>query len=307
MIYREYFNLQYRLINRRLQDNGLNPGVGYILFAAVFVCFSLLLFNRTTYAEYLYVFAALFFMLNLSEQRRNDFLKICFTVKHYRIIRGLENLAIALPFVIFLLYKQCFFMALIVIVLGILASASGSKKSFAFVFPTPFFKHPFEAIVGFRNTFYLIFFTYVLSGIALSVDNFNLGVFSLVLTLLITSSYFTKPENDFYVWQFNLSPAQFLRYKIKIAIRHSTLLCLPIILPLSVFYFDNILILLICLLAGFAFISSVILTKYSTYPSEPRIEGGILLLWCLYLPPFMIIVIPYLFRKSVNKLNGILK
>ena len=307
MIYREYFNLQYRLVNRRLQDNGLNPGVGYLLLAAVFVCSSLLLFNRTTYAEYLYVFAVLFFMLNLSEQRRNDFLKICFTVKHYRIIRILENLTIALPFVIFLLYRQCFSTALIVIVLGILASVSGSKKSFAFVFPTPFFKHPFEAMVGFRNTFYLIFFAYVLSGIALSVDNFNLGVFSLILTLLITSSYFTKPESDFYVWQFNLSPARFLRYKIKLAIRNSIFLCLPIILALSIFYFDNILILLICLLAGSTFISAVILTKYSVYPSEPRIEEVILLLWCLYLPPIMIIAIPYLFRRSANKLNGILK
>ena len=307
MFYREYFNLQYRLINRRFKDNGLNPVVGYLLSGAAFACFSLLLFNRTTYAEYFYVFAVLFFMLNLSEQRRNDFLKICFITKHYRIIRILENLITALPFVIFLLYKQCFSTVLIVIIIGLLTSVSRSKKSFSFVLPTPFFKHPFEVIVGFRNTFYLIFFAYVLSGIALSVDNFNLGVFSLILTLLITSSYFTKPENNLYVWQFNLSPTQFLLYKIKIAIRHSILLCLPIILVLSIFYFDKILILLVCLLLGFAFISSVILAKYSAYPSEFRMLEGILLLWCLYLPPIMVIVTPYLLRKSVNKLNGILK
>lgn len=307
MIYREYFNLQYRLINRRLKDNGLNPIVGHLLFAAVFVFFSLLLFKRTTYAEYFHVFAFLFLIFNLAEQRRNDFLKICFTVKHYKIIRILENLAISLPFVIFLLCKKCFLTASILIILGILASVSISKKSFTLVLPTPFFKHPFEVTVGFRNTFYLISFAYILSGIALSVDNFNLGVFSLVLTLLITSSYFVKPENNFYIWQFSLSPIQFLWYKIKIALWHSTMLCLPIILALSIFYFDNILIVLICLLFGFTFISSVILAKYSAYPSEPRILEGMLLLWCLYLPPIMLLVIPYLLRKSANKLNGILK
>jgi len=162
-------------------------------------------------------------------------------------------------------------------------------------------------MVGFRNTFYIIAFTYMLTIIAVFVDNFNLGAFSFLLVLLIGAGYNFNFEKIFYVWQFAMSPARFLLYKIKVSLLHSFLLCSPVILSLCVFYFEHTGILFVVLIFGFAFLSTVILAKYSKYPAEIGLEAGILIAFCLFCPPLMAILIPYFFRKSVNKLGVILK
>jgi len=306
-MYKEYFKLQYLLINRRVRDKWLPPVVAYPLLATAFIGFSSFLFYKSTFAEYLYVLICLFFISNISSKRRNDFLKICFGYKESKIVRALENLIAALPFIIFLLYKLCFVSAAIVLAFAIISGNVTTPKNFSIVIPTPFYKHPFEFMVGFRNVFLIIAFAYTLTIIAVSVDNFNLGAFSLLLILLIAASFYSKPENSFYVWQFSLTPARFLLYKVKISLWHSFLLCFPVILILCVFYFKNIGALLVVFVFGFAFLSTVILAKYSVYPVEIGIETGILLSFCLISPPLMMIAIPYLSHKSVKNLNIILK
>jgi len=305
---REYFNLQYLLINRRLrEDHGLPPAVAYLLLASVFIGFSVYLFQKTAFAAYIYVFIYLYFISNLSGKQRNDFLKICFGYKESKIIRILENLITALPFIAVLVCQLYFAAAAIVFAIGVISSSVRTPEKISIVIPTPFSKNPFEFIVGFRNTFYIIAFAYTLTIIAVSVDNFNLGAFSLLLVLLIAAVYHSKPENTFYVWQFALSPARFLIYKIKMSLWHSLLLCSPVILILCVFHFRRTGVLLVMFIYGFAFLSTVILAKYSTYPTEIGIETGVLLGFCLGAPILMAIAIPYFFRKSVNKLNVILK
>ena len=162
-------------------------------------------------------------------------------------------------------------------------------------------------MVGFRNTFYIIAFAYTLTIIAVSVDNFNLGAFSLLLVLLIASSFYHKAEKDFYVWQFALSPVRFLVYKIKNALWHSFLLCFPVIVILCCFYFERAGALIVLFAWGFAFLSTVMLAKYAAYPDEINIVTGILLGACLFFPPLMVIAIPYFSHKSVDKLKIILK
>ena len=303
----KYFKLQYLLINRRLRDEWLPPAVSYPLFAAAFFGFSIYLFHKSTFAEYIYVLIYLYFISNLSGKRRNDFLKICFKYRDYKIIRALENLAAALPFITVLLYKLCFAAAATIFTLGFILSHVNAPEKFSIVIPTPFSKNPFEFMVGFRNTFYIIAFAYTLTIIAVRVDNFNLGAFSLLLVLLIAAGYNSKSEKSFYVWQFALSPSRFLCYKIKISLWHSFLLCSPVILTLCVFYFKRTGVLLFVFLFGFAFLSTVILAKYSTYPAEIGFETGILLGFCLVSPPLMVIAIPYFFHKSRKKLSIILK
>ena len=304
---KEYFKLQHRLINRHLREKWLPPAVSYPLFATAFWGFSLYLFHKTDFAEYIYVLAYLFSISQLSGKRRNDFLKICFKYKDYKGIRVLENLAAALPFIAVLLYKLCFISAAIVFVLGAVLSNVSAPEKFSIVIPTPFSKRPYEFLVGFRNSFYIIAIAYILTIIAVRVDNFALGAFSLLLVLLIAASYSAQPENSYYVWQFAMSPAHFLFYKIKTSLWYSFLLCYPVFLILSVFYFRRAGVLLVVFIFGFAFLSTVILAKYSTYPAEIGLETGLILCFCLIFPVLMLIAIPYFFQKSRKKLSVILK
>jgi hypothetical protein len=303
----EYFKLQYRMTNRKLKDFGLHPIIGYLLALIAFVGFSLFLFYKIEFAGYVYVFIAVYLSFNLSETKRNDFLKQCFSVKDYKITRMIENGIIALPFVIFLLYKQYFFTPLLLIVIISLSGLLNTKTRFSLVIPTPFFKRPFEFTVGFRNTFYLFIVSYFLTGIALFVDNFNLGIFALALVYLTTWSYYLKPEKDYYVWIYSFSPLQFLFQKMKIAWLYSSLLSLPIILFLGAFYPENAGILLVCFLLGYAFLILMISAKYSVYPEEINIPQAILIVLCFSCPPLLLAAIPFFITRSVSQLNYILK
>jgi hypothetical protein len=153
----------------------------------------------------------------------------------------------------------------------------------------------------------LFFAAYALTAIAISVNNFNLGVFAMLLVFATTLSYYSKPENEYYVWSFSVNAKVFLFSKIKTAILFSTLLALPIAIVLVTFYSQNIGILSLSFLVGWAFLISVIVSKYSTYPDEINITQGILLALCIWFPPILVILIPYLFKKSENQLSGLLK
>jgi hypothetical protein len=295
------------MINRQLTDSGIKPVIAYPLALIVFTGLSFLLFYQTTFAEYIYILFPLYFSLNLSESKRKDFLKICFGDRPYKIIRIIENLAIAFPFIVFLLYKHCFAMPLILTLFSISTCLITTKTSFSWVIPTPFAKNPFEFTVGFRNTFYLFMIAYCLTAIAIVVDNFNLGAFALILVLLVTWSYYIKPENGYYVWLFSLLPKAFLFYKIKIAFYYSFLLCVPVLLSLSIFYWENTGVLLLCFGLGYTFLVLLILAKYAAFPEEISIKEAILVVLCLSFPPLLMAVIPYFLPQSVKSLNKILK
>ncbi|MDR0844944.1 MAG: hypothetical protein LBN71_06950 [Tannerella sp.] len=302
----EYFKLQYRLINRRIREYGLHPVIGYALMLAVFAGFSEFLFYKTGFAAYIYSLLPLLAALNLSEAKRNDFLKSCFGTGHYRILRMCENVMIALPFAAFLFYKQCFLMAGIVVVISALASLMNTRTRFHLVIPTPFAKRPFEFTAGFRNAFLLFFAAYGLTGIALAVDNFNLGVFALALIILTIWSFCLKQENIHFVWMFSLTPCRFLARKLKTALWYSFLLCLPVCLCLSCFYWNQAWILAVVFLTGYAFFMLFVFAKYAAFPHEITLTKALLVSLCFFFPPLLVVMIPWLFYESVQQLKTIL-
>jgi hypothetical protein len=304
---KEYFELQYRMTNRRFKDTGFEPLLAFVLLTVGFVGISIYLFNKTEFAVYVYLLSALTLIGNLSEIRRTDFLKICFGDTQLKKIRITENLIFSTPFFVFLLYKQLFLFAILLLALTAILALVNFRTTLNFTIWTPFSKRPFEFTTGFRNTFYLFFAAYSLTFIAVSVTNFNLGVFAMLLVFATTLSYYTKPENEYYVWTYNHNPRQFLFSKIKTAILFSSSLALPIALVLSIFFHQNIGLILFFFIVGWAFLTAIIVTKYSAYPDEMNIPQGILLAVCLWFPPILIVLIPYLFQKSENQLSSLLK
>jgi hypothetical protein len=146
----------------------------------------------------------------LSEIKRLEFLKICYGVKQCIKIRGLENLLVSIPFIVFLVVFKYFYVVAILVVTVSVFSFSQIKTGFHFAIPTPFKSRPFEFIVGFRNTFYIIFLSFALSIIGAFVNNFHLGLFGLVIGYLTTLSYYSSVEEMTYVWCHNKTPRKFL-------------------------------------------------------------------------------------------------
>jgi hypothetical protein len=294
---------------RKLSGESL-PIISYLLaflILFVFVGLSMFLFYRTTFAPYIYVLVSFYFTSKLSEIKRNDFLKICFGNERYKKVRILENLIIALPFVVFLVYKQQIYPIILLMAVTVLMALLNFKTTYKMTIPTPFYKKTFEFTVGFRNTFFLYFIAYGLTVIAVMVDNFNLGFFSLMLIFLTVLSYYLKPENEFFVWSYSHTPAAFLVEKIKTAFLFSFYLCIPILLMLSIFYFEYIGVLFLFILLGYLYLTTLILVKYAAYPNEMTLVQAIIISITLAFPPMLIVAIPFFARQSVNKLKVFLK
>jgi hypothetical protein len=301
-----YFRLQFAMLNRSMRDFGLIPIVGYLISAAAFTGLSVYLFDKTTLAAYLFILVAISFIYALSQTRRNDFLKSCFSTKTYYLIRFTENTILAMPFFIVLIFQHCFVAAAsLMLTSGVLVFFDVENK-FRFSLPTPFYKRPFEFVVGFRNAFYVFFFAYFLTFMAVSVGNFNLGIFALILIFLICFTFYTNPENEFYVWIFSLSPQRFLFQKMKIAILFITTLILPVVASLSLVFPENTSTVFAFLGMGYLFLLTVILAKYSAFPKRMNLPQGFLLAFSLWFPPLLLGVIPYFYLQSVKKLKEIL-
>jgi len=92
-----YFQLQYKMLNRHLVDFGIAPVIAYVLLISVFVFGSLQVFERLSFALYLYPIIGLSNLFKLSTKKRNDFLKLSFTSINYKKIRILENSILITP------------------------------------------------------------------------------------------------------------------------------------------------------------------------------------------------------------------
>lgn len=301
-----YLLLQIRMINRHLSEFGINPILGYALSLLAFFGLSILLFEKTEFAAYIYAFVAVSILLSLSEIKRNDFLKLCFSKKQYLKIRGIENLLLVLPFLCFLLYKGYLAVVLTLLLLAIILALININSNLNWTLPTPFFRRPFEFIIGFRKTFFMFVFAYFLAFIGVSVENFNLSVFSLLLVFLTCLSFYSEPEKSYFVWMFAMKPQAFLFQKMKTALFFSTMLAFPLVLILGLFFVEYIWIILGIHLLGGLYLVMILLAKYSVYPQKISLPQSILIALGIWFPPALLGIIPFFYSKSIKQLKRIL-
>jgi hypothetical protein len=303
---KEYFLLQFKMLNRKMIDFGLPLLIGYTLLPFVFVLLSNYLFEKTEFANYAYVLFAISFISKLSEPKRNDFLKSIFNKYNYKKLRILENIIYCLPFTLFLIYQKQFIFSVILNLCVIIIMLFNFSANLSVAIPTPFSKKPFEFTVGFRKTFYIFPIAYFLTYISVSVGNFNLGIFSMLLIGITCFSYYSKIENEYFVWNYNLSSKDFLLEKTKTCLIYFSLLSLPIIITLAVYFFNEIDILIVFFLLCYAYLTTIIFAKYSSFPNEMNMSQGILIAISFAFPPILLIFIPLFYSQSIKKLNTIL-
>lgn len=304
---KNYFYLQYKIINRSFVEFGLPVFIGYLIILGGFFIGSEKLFQEIEYANLIYIFLYFGLTLQLSNLNRNRFLQSCFSKEKYFKLRLIENYLFALPFIVFLIYKQNYLVISFILVLAVILSFIKFNAVFQKTIPTPFSKKPFEFAIGFRKTFY--FFTIVFFALikAIDVSNLNLGIFSIVACFAIIFSYYSFPENSYYVWNFSLTPKDFLWNKIRISLHYSSYLVVPFAATLSFFFFNEFESVLIFTFLGYLFTITGVLAKYSAYPEKMNIVQGVFLAFSIYFPPLLIIVIPIFYFQAIKKLNTILK
>lgn len=304
---KDYFQLQSKMLSRQLTHWGIEPLIGYCFTIAAFLIISVKLFEKTQYAAYIYLAVVILIVMKFSEANRNEFLKLCYKkTTQYLKLRLIENVSFSLPFICFLIYKEQFLITMLLLVIVCLLAIIDLKGNYSFVLPTPFYKYPFEFATGFRANFFMFFIAYFLTIMAISVGNFNLGIFSLLLVFLSCMNYYTDPENEFYVWVFSLSPKEFIKYKFKNIVSYTTILSLPVLVSLPVYFYKEIDIIIGFQLLGYLFVLTVMLAKYSDFPQKITIKRLILFGFSMWLPPLLLIVIPYLYIESLKKLKEIL-
>jgi len=301
---KEYFLLQYKMTNRKFVTFGIPILAGYIFLLLGFIWGSEYLFSKTELAEYIYLLLGLFSASKLNNKDRNDFLKSYFN--EYYKLRAIENCIVVFPFVVYFFYKRMFIFIPVIVVLAILLSLVKFNNAFSYTIPTPFSKKPFEFSVGFRKTFYIFPLAYYITYVSIIVGNFNLGIFSIGLIYAVILSYYSYPENEYYVWSYNLSAKDFLLKKIKTGVYYSVLLSAPVVLILGISFYKEIELLLSSLLISISFLVTIILAKYSAYPNKMNLSQGILIAFGLLVPPIFIGIIPYFYLQSIKRLKTIL-
>lgn len=303
---KEYLQLQFKLSNRKLSEFGIPPFLAYPLFVVCFFLLSNYLFEKTIYAEYIYLLLALSFLSKLNLKKRNDFLKAVFSEKKYVQIRLSENYLIVLPFVLFAVYEKSLIIIPLLLILAFFAALFSFQTYHSLTIPTPFFKKPFEFVVGFRKTFILYPCAYMLAIISITVNNINLGIASIFIFFFLAFNYYSKLENEYYIWTFNLQPNEFLTEKIKTALLYVTLPIVPIFIALAYYFSNDLLILLTFLVLGYCYLITIILAKYSVYPREISIIQGVFIAIGIVFPPLLVVLIPYFYNQSIKHLNVVL-
>jgi hypothetical protein len=303
---KDYFILQLTMANRKMKEAGMNPAVCYFLMLVLFILFSEYVFQKTEFAKYLAIFTCMSIQIQLSEKNRTEFLLSTFGDKTKNKLRIIENLIICIPFFIILIYKNQFLEASILLLGSIVFAFLKLQDVFNITLSTPFSKNLFEFSVGFRKTFFIFPIAYILTIIAIKVDNLNLGIFSFLLLFLTTMGFYSKPENEYYVWIYKSNGMLFLKNKLLSASKNVTLLVSPIIITLLLYFTSEFQLVLIFFIAGMLFQWTIILAKYSVYPQEMNLIEGIIIALSFYFPPLLLAIIPFFYKKSIKKLKVIL-
>jgi hypothetical protein len=127
----------------------------------------------------------------------------------------------------------------------------------------------------------------------------------MLLISITTLSYYSKPEEEYYVWVHADTIKSFLIKKIIIATKNYTLLTIPILIGLLIFYPTKLDLILLFLFIGILFLWTILLAKYSTFPDEIHLSIGLIITFTILFPPLVLVVIPYLYTKSINNLKFI--
>ncbi|CAG5079200.1 hypothetical protein [Parvicella tangerina] len=302
---KHYFSIQLKRLIRFFEKRGFSLGLAVALILVLFVGGTYFLHQKTPYAAWIIFGIVVTVLFPLSSRTRYDHLQLIFKSTEVFKVRLLENLLISIPFLI-CMGSLNWVVAVITFVPITVLAFKIRHRILPFSLPTPFQKIPVHFPSGFRKYFFLHLFTIPLAVFAISIENYNLGLFAIILNWLFVFGYFGKVEPLEYVWIHSKTPKQFLMTKIKEGILGSSFIIVPIALvfiavDFSVWYFPVVIYLL-----GLINLINLILASYISFPDEMSLPNGILIAITFMLPPLALIGLGYFYTKASQNLKLIL-
>lgn len=285
---------------------GLHPLINYSIIIAGFAGVSHTLFLHQTRYLAAYVLIVLQLLSMQSKPAYNEFLKQQYSRRDYYRIRLLENLITALPFVLMLFFSANYYLALGVLFASVFFALRSKRVSWQIVIPTPFFRHPFEFIAGFRLSWWLVLGGYYLTYISIIHANFGIGIFVIYALGVLTALFHSYPEDMHYVWIFNCKASEFLRYKLLVAWAYTSLLSLPVLLALGLAYPDKLGLIFAAYGLSLAVVATGVFSKYAAFPHELSLREGLPLMFAIMFPPLLLLMVPYFYLNASKHLQEIL-
>ncbi len=271
-----------------------------------FIAGSVALFATYAHAGYVYMLLTLYLVQHLGNRKRTELITSIFSSGETRLIRMLENLVLTIPFLPILMINSHHSDALMLTAISLLLGGLNVQIKVGKVIPTPFGNMPFEAIVGTRKTIVFLLIGYILCIIAVMVTNFNLAIFSLLSVFAVTMSFYTEPEDEYFVWVFNRTPKGFLIEKIRHALICVSGLILPIISMLFLFHFEEVGKIVLFILLGYAYLIMIVLAKYASFPDSINLPDSVLIALSLLLLPILIALIPWFYTRAIARVQLLL-
>ncbi len=284
----------------------MNPVLGVVLFSIAFILFSFMLFYKMEISAYVYTGIAVVSIFSINSSQRLGFLKEICGHTLWKI-RLLENIAVAIPFCLFLLYQTAYVFSLVIFLFSIILAFTPIMRQHSVRLPTPYFHRPFEFIIGFRKYLLLVLFSLFLMLMAYKSDNMNLGLFSIVIHFGIILSYlgFLEPSN--YITIYNKSSKGFLIEKIKTTILYTSVSIFPTAVIQLITFPTSAIPLLFIILIGLLILIYFLICKYSNYPDVMSLPHTILFITSIFLPILLFYTVPLYWKKSRQKINHLLQ
>ncbi len=301
-----YFSLQFLAFKRKVHAIGFPPIVAYMGITLIVVVCSILILDKFHFAGWIYASLCLLLIGKLSAKARNRFLKLQFPPSSYYRLRVLENmLASIFPLVMLGIFQQV--LPAIFLVVGAWGLAfMRFDPGIPLNFPTPFFKHPFEFIVGFRRYVWLILAGYFLAYQGVRVENFSLIVIAYFFLILSIPSFLSTVEKPFHVWIYHKNVKAFLLYKLWIGFLYSSFLSLPLGIVATLSFSDQLLTLFLLQIMIYLNVGSVILLKYGRFPRQADVFLSIMAGLGMIFPPFLLFIYLYFGPKAYKNLSQLL-
>lgn len=286
---------------------GIHPYLVYIFAIPVFIVLSKLLFLKTEEAEWIYVFIGLSLNYKLCGRDRHEQLQSFFRKRDSLKVRILECLLVQFPFLTYLLYETRFYSAVVLVFISFLLALYTKGSILNLAIPTPFKRMPFEFIVGFRNTLLILLGEIILLAKAIQIGNFYLGLFCLGSSFLVYCSYYFEPEKSYFVWIYDKSINQFLQHKITFGIIGGLTLSLPLFIAILIVFPAEWFLISAVEVIGLIVLMTMILAKYSAFPSQMNIPQAILFILSLFFPFLLVFAIPIFYFQAKRKLSTVLR
>lgn len=314
---RYYLSIRLKQFWRFFSFNQFNPILGLVLLLAIFLFVSVAIYEKTTYASWIYMSIAIISISEFQQKQANEFLKYNVDSRSYYWVKLIENAMFAIPFIAFLLYENSMIQALIFVVFVLLYSFFNYKipKPKLKALKSPFLSHAIEWHNTMR-TYIVVFVLQLLLLIPAAIsDNFYVFAVMFFILLFFINLTYSTVESEFMIWVYRTTTNSFLLKKLKtLSVSYFSSVLLFFVVGVA-FYHTHWQFLVLLILLGYLSVLGSMLIKYQFYPHEVAVQISQLIFFGLIVGSFInpamaaltVLIMLYAYFKAKRKIKFILK